>query len=285
MNNPMPSKKYNRFEMGLELLSHLEDELLHHKSSNEPAAASPSPAQANLQFRYPLPLLENIIQDLAPLPENMMIIGSCDDGLPIILDMTNPSSGSILVTGERGCGKTHLLSTMARSVCLSTPARLLRVAGVTTSQLEWQAIAQSPHGYKWASTHSLEAQAILRELTRVSGQRSTGPAGGNMLILVIDSLAELVQNLDTADLQRLTDLVSNGPARGIWTIASAGEEEASVDLQLSNAFRTHLIGHSKITQPWGRGPENIPPMASELVPGAQFCVNIDGQWVNFWIPA
>lgn len=283
MNDPTPSKKYNRFEMGLDVLAHLEDELLHHKTAKDP---DPDPAaKTNLQFRYPLPLLENIIQELSPLPERMMVIGSCDDGLPIILDLTNPSSGSLLVTGEGACGKTHLLTSMVRSACVSTPARLLRVAGITSSQLEWHSIAQSPHGYKWASTHSLEAPAILKEITRVSEQRSTGPAGGNTLILVIDGLAELVESLDPGSLANLVTLVSSGPAHGIWTLASLDTTRKPLDPQVFSAFRTHLYGHSQESQKWARGAEPFPGMASELVPGAQFCVNIDGKWINFWIPA
>ncbi|HEX9027676.1 MAG TPA: hypothetical protein VF823_00795, partial [Anaerolineales bacterium] len=73
MNDPIPSKKYNRFEMGLDVLAHLEDELLHHKSTKDSDPTPAPAAKTNLQIRYPLPLLENIIQDLAPLPEQMMV--------------------------------------------------------------------------------------------------------------------------------------------------------------------------------------------------------------------
>jgi hypothetical protein len=278
------AEKYDRFEASLEILSGLENECNLKKSAVLDNSTNKGLASNELRFHYPLPSLENLFQELAPIPAYTVMIGACDDGSPILLDLTNPASGSLLLTGEASCGKTRLLTSMVQSACMVTSPRYLRTVGITSSLLEWHPIANNPHSYKWASTHSLEAAAIIRELARISEQRRIGRDNGKILILVIDELAELIETLDAESMDRLVWLITNGPACGTWTLASVETRQAPENSQVIRAFGTRLYGYSSSVQMGEDHTGNPKEFVSGLIAGAQFCVKVEDNWLRFWIP-
>ncbi len=285
MNEYDPSNEFELLEMGMEILTGLETK----GEGSKPTGVDQDDIQVasrnDLRIHYPLPSLESLIQDLAPLEANTMVIGACDDGLPILLDLTNPTSGSILLVGDGGSGKTRLLASMVQSACLLTPPRALRTAGITNSQLEWQRAATSSHHYKWASTRGLEPAAIIHELARVCEQRRYGREGGNTLLLVIDELSDLLENLDMETIDLLTWLVRHGPDSSVWTLATLDAGSNPLHPQVVEAFRTRLYGNMS-SSPSGTGDGQIPPdVSASLIAGAQFCLKLEGEWLRFWIPS
>ncbi len=243
-----------------------------------------SPEQA-LRIHYPLPSLENLLQSLSPLEPQILLIGGCDDDIPILLDLTNPAAGSLLLLGDRLSGKTRLLGSMVQSACSTTPRRELRIAGISSSQLEWQHAASSAHTYKWTSTRGIEASAIIHELARVCEQRRFGRENGPTLLLVIDELSELLENLDAQTVELLTWLARSGPAQRTWVLAALDSGCQSSAAKVIGAFGTKLFGSIASIKP-AAGLEPIPQeVASGLVAGAQFCLKIDGNWLPFWIPS
>jgi hypothetical protein len=284
MNKYESSNKYNHFEMGLEILTNLEIERPSPKTTNRGVSVDPVPHDSTLQIHYPTPSLENLIQELAPLPTQTVVIGVYDDGLPIFLDLTNPTSGSILLAGAAGCGKTRLLASMVKSVSMVTPHRKLRIAGITDNLKEWQVNASSPHSYRWTLPGSLEAANLIHELARICEQRRDGREEGSVLLLVIDGLANVIDKLDTESIDLLAWLVNNGPASRVWTFATLDTSQVLGPIKVVEAFGTWLFGNTCAKQPEMDLLQFPQDIAASLIPGAQFCLKMEGEWLRFWIP-
>ena len=270
--------------MGLEILTILQNERRTQLTTSLANPVDPLPPGSELHIHYPLPSLEHLIQDLAPLPIHSVVVGVCDDGLPILLDLMNPVSGCILLAGGAGCGKTRLLASMLQSVSMVTPHRKLRITGITNSLKDWQVTASSPHSYRWTSPGGFEAAAIIHELARISEQRRDGHEDGSVLLLVIDELAELLDKLDRESIDLMAWLVKNGPACHVWTFATLDTSQILDPSKVVEAFGTWLFGNTHAGQTemkYSHFPQDI---AGSLIPGAQFCLEMEGEWLRFWIP-
>ena len=49
--------------------------------------------------------LNQILDQFGILPNKAIFLGAAYDGLPILLNLNDPTPGPILVTGDQGCGK------------------------------------------------------------------------------------------------------------------------------------------------------------------------------------
>src|SRR5512135_2671441 len=65
-----------------------------------------------------LPGLKETLRDLGPLPRAALFLGVADDRLPVLLNLADPVPGPVLVAGDSGSGKTHLLRLVAEAIGL-----------------------------------------------------------------------------------------------------------------------------------------------------------------------
>src|SRR5258708_17490487 len=62
------------------------------------------------------PGLPDVLDELAPLPPEALLFGIAADGLPLMLNMRDSSTGPLLVLADRGSGKTTFLQFLAHAV-------------------------------------------------------------------------------------------------------------------------------------------------------------------------
>ena len=73
----------------------------------------------------PVPLLREVLARLNPCPSYSMLMGVCDDDLPLLLDLSNPAAGSVLVVSDVQYGNTLFVKTMlASAYTLNTPQQV-----------------------------------------------------------------------------------------------------------------------------------------------------------------
>lgn len=228
------------------------------------------------------PGLDQTITKLTNIPERAALLGVCEDGLPFLLDLANPSPGAILVIGEAGSGKTALL----RSILLSAD----RIN--TSARVTLRLIADQPDEYHDLTSSLMDvfpvedpaiSDLITNLVQTVESRKKTGPQDPAS-ILVIDDLSALLTFLDEKAFHELYWLVRHGPRYQIWTVASLIPGKAKqIDPHFLTAFRTQLFGFMHDVRLASRLAHTNHIPTRSLEKKRQFFYQSNGEWLHFWI--
>jgi hypothetical protein len=232
-----------------------------------------------------VPTLTELLVELSPLPAASVLLGTCDDRLPVLLDLTNPEPGAVLMIGGSESGKEKLINAIINSACAISPPRKLRVCCFANSDAH-DYLTVYPHCYRVVSTKGNAAQTLLNEMVYTAEQRLYRGDTSSAIILIVDDLGDLCQKLDAEGLNQLLWLVQNGAQAQIWTFAAYDPgQSVQVGSAVLNSFPTWLLGYSNPVQSKTSLSEEICQTAERLLPGCQFAAYFENEWVPFWIPA
>ncbi len=230
--------------------------------------------------------LSAIIESVGPLPPQTAIIGSCDDGQHVFLDLDNPRPGALLAGGDPGCGKTRLIHSILASIAMVNTPRQASFAVIAKDPGEYSSLSGLLNALCVCPIYHDKTFDLVASFTELTEQRRTGRRRGAAVILAIDDLGSLCETLDSGLQDCLEWLIANGPESGVWplTAVTTGDiVEDKVPAKLLQRFGTRLVGH--MADPgWQTyltgGTKLDPPIA-----GAQFYARFDGRWTPFWIPS
>jgi hypothetical protein len=277
-----------QLEIGMEVIQQLRAEMalpLPLPVSPSIAAMNSAPAERRPSSRAALPSLAGLIRKIGPQPPYSALVGLCEDGLPFLLDLSDPVPGAILIAGDPGSGKTRLLQSLLASVGVFSGPEELCYTLITSRSQENALLQDQPHCLGILAPGERPAVELVLAYAEVANQRRTGRENGPVTILAIDDLAALDRQMDDKSTRYLQWLLLTGPQVGVWTIATldAGQARA-LDRRLLPAFATRLIG--KIASPEAASllagyPD---PLVAALEGGDQFCVLYGNEWIRFWIP-
>ena len=226
-----------------------------------------------------LPGLKKTLKDLAPLPRAALFLGVADDRLPVLLNLADPVPGPVLVAGDSGSGKTHLLQLVAEAVGLMHDTDSLRFAVIAEQPDEWDALGSSPN---CEGILCFQQPLTTNYLSSLVNWAHTNKHSDQYVILLIDGLEGL--QADASMHQSLRWLLLRGPARRIWPIVTVKATRASAVAQWLPSFRTRLCGHIAPDR------DLIPLTGSAelsfdgLEAGSQFAMREGKNWLPFWLP-
>lgn len=234
-----------------------------------------------------LPQLRDVLRLLPGAPERKLLLGVCKDGAPFLLDLLEPDSGSLLIAGETGSGKTRHLQTVVESGLLRFAPHEIQLGVITAHPREWlhtfSGGARRRHCiglHHWSEPGAAEMVRIVADMAE-SRLQSRQPH--TQILLVVDDLSQ-VSHFDLTAQSALYRLVENGPRSGIWPICSVNSEEAARLPYWMAAFRTRLLGKmpGKQFAPFMIGSEMqpFPQMQS-----GEFSVRLGCDWLTYDLPA
>ena len=113
----------NRFSLMLEALT----ELVTEEKQTRPAEPV-----------TPLPSLREVISSAAPLPQEALLLGLAEDGLPVLLNLYDPVPGPLLLTGDPASGKTALMQTIASAIGLMHSPSEVEYGVITDHPEDWR---------------------------------------------------------------------------------------------------------------------------------------------------
>ena len=213
-----------------------------------------------------------------------VLLGKCDDGLPLTLELTNPAPGSILIAGDEGSGKTRLLKAIVKSAALLNQPDRLQINIITQKPEEFQEFTRIDSCRHILPAEDYKTAKLIETLVELTDQRQKSSPGDPSIILAVDDLAHLSSMLNYEQTARLFRLVRHGPRSRIWVITClTANRTGEVHHRLIEGFRTRLTGKtSSIRLSYEITGDDQSP-AVDLEPGSQFCIPVNQDWLKFKI--
>ncbi|MFN8412475.1 MAG: hypothetical protein U0Z26_08810 [Anaerolineales bacterium] len=229
-----------------------------------------------------LPSLASLLAESNALPQEALYLGLAEDGLPILLNLFDPTPGPILVTGDQASGKTALLKMIARAVDLIHTPTEVQYCIITNHSDEWHRFEKSENSVGIYPIETETTTSILESL--VEWARTNKGNQQSSVLLLIDNLEE-VTKLGGLPEQHLRWLLLRGPSHNVWPIITLNSSIANQLQEWLSFFHTRFFGQIAdeqialtITSPNRFRLDN-------LIAGTQFAMK-DGnnRLLKFWVP-
>jgi hypothetical protein len=222
----------------------------------------------------------NHFEVFQPMPDYSTILGICEDGLPLVLDLNDPNPGAILISGRRHSGKSELLKSILYSACSTNNAEQLYFYLLTPEPGNHGELNHLAHCYGILSSYDKAACELIVDLAALAEQRKSGRHLGTKCILAIDNLYELIKHQDFDVLNNLKWLYRYGASNGIWVITT-------IDAERANLVEPDLLSEQK-TQILCRSDRRLLPDNTSTNPDRQapmgYRTRIGNEWIDFWLP-
>ncbi len=236
------------------------------------------PEMAQAAAEFPLfPRLSNLIEEKS-FPTFSLPFGIASDGLPVALNLLNPTPGPILVVGDAGSGKTAFLRVAAQSVIWTQRPERVRFFVLTTTPESWSGWQAAPHHLATLSPFSPDIRDVLFDLAAWAQADVRSQAR----LFLIDDLSALM-HLEADLLENLRWLFVHGPNFRLWPIVTLNPQRAFNLPHWRRLFKTQVFGRiEQVNDAFALAPGSP---AADLLAGAQFCMRArHGAWLKFWLP-
>jgi len=233
---------------------------------------------------YPMPApptLSSVLAEIGPLPREALFLGVASDGLPVLLNLHDPTPGPLFVVGEAGAGKTGLLQSIVNSLIQTHKADDLQYGVLTDYVDEWTNIENTPHSMGMFSASQKGAQEFMLSLsTWAHGNKNSRQS----ILLLIDDL-EAVAKLDFDSLQNFRWLLARGPSRRVWPVITMNADRYGQVLSWIPIFRTRIFGRIRNERVASALGGDKTSALDALEAKIQFSLRENGKWVRFWLPS
>ena len=231
------------------------------------------------------------------LPQNSLVLGVCADGLPLVLEFSDPSTGALLFLGEDVASLQKHLQAILASVCLLSDPKQVLVDIISPDHDAFSRQIRFPHiqsVYLPDQEEVFELLGNLFELIEVRQRKETSLTGkflsgflpankGPIRILLIDQLDILVEQLAPESLAYLRWLLRRGPAANVWVLASLNSLNAhNMDGKTLKSFGLQIAGKLQNYRQTNR-LTSIPFEHLSALEAGEACLQLDEEAIRFSI--
>ena len=230
------------------------------------------------------PSMETIVECGGEFPPYSVVLGTGEDGLPFLLDLTNPAPGSFLIAGDSSSGKARLLNAMLNSAVALNDPHQVAFNLISSDPDDFAELGQTDHCQRILHKDSFDLEELIEELAGIVEERRRNWMQDPVSILAINDLDTCLDVLDDQAYSRLHWLIKHGPRSRVWTMATlCTDKGVEIEPRFLFAFRTRLLCHiaDDALACYLSGDEII--TAQDLESGSQFSMPCAGEWLRLWI--
>lgn len=232
-----------------------------------------------------VPVLDEVIEQIRPLPPHSILLGVCNDDEPLILDLKNPSPGALLVIGDNRFGNQQFLRSMLLSASMLNDERDLNIHLISPNARAYPHLMRQPHFIQAFNSHDMASWVLVEEFVRLGRERQKGMKAYPMQIFAIDEIDLLVQDFEDELLRGFQWLLEAGPQLNIWPVATLSSNHIRRELKpLLKLFGTKVYG--RITSPIISAQLTGSPFLdlSTHFPGVECTIRSANDEINVLIP-
>jgi hypothetical protein len=279
--NPIISgTKMNRYEIALQVLEKLTPKISGDPEWHEEVSPRVAPGRYPLGDEYRQ--FEEYVHAIMPLPEQTILFGRCQDGLPLLMDLKDPSSGAILIQSSSKQKARLLLKSILTSAHLINPSHQVKYTLITPRPAAFEGVLFQDHCHKNFHPNDREAGQHVLEISALVEQRYSGRRRGPALLMAIDDLEAFERgSLDEEAFSHLQWIWREGPGVGVWSVVAA-------EINGPRAYQDHLISQfgSVVFDSKGWPSPQALDLGMGNLPGYEpsFGVSIAGEILEFCLP-
>ncbi len=216
------------------------------------------------------------IHQIGPFFPHDLFLGIAADGLPVLLNLADPSPGPLCIISEKTAPWRSFLFHTAYALSLTHPQANIRFLLISSVLARWQPLNKPPYCLGLTSHFSRQAGRLLAAAERWM-YAVRRPRRDEYLLLLIDDLPTLAAHCEEETLLLLGDLLQQGPEYGLWPIVGLPASQLASFPFLQSAQATRIYGPGNFT------PFNGPDSARLRALGEQEFLLSQGEsrWLRF----
>jgi len=194
---------------------------------------------------HTLTTVGKLFSSALPVPNRSILLGVCKDGLPFLMDLSDPTVGSILISGDSGCGKTHHLQVMIDSALRTNTSSELQILILTHNPHDWGYLQESKKYKKYLqgihAWYDDSVEKTIQTVTELAEGRRDGKSKGPKVMFFLDDI-NFIEDLSYEAQANLRWLLAYGAQSGVWLIATVKSNYVNYLSYWIEPFRTRIIG-------------------------------------------
>jgi hypothetical protein len=186
-----------------------------------------------------------ILRKLNPRISKAVLVGRSGDGLPVMMELSDPEIGAVLIGCESGCGKTHQLQVMIDSAMKTNAPHELQVFILTLNPAEWDWLKQHSSNknvvYGIHAWYDPRAEEMIQSLTELAESRREVRLNGPAVLVILDDL-NFVEDLSLEAQVNLNWLLAYGAQSDVWCVSTINAALVPRYRYWVDTFRTRVLG-------------------------------------------
>jgi hypothetical protein len=236
-------------------------------------------------FSDGFPQLSEVLEENSPIPAYSVLLGVCEDGVPLLLDLTDPYSGSYLIAADDHENNFSVLLNLLTSTYLVNNENEVNIH-IITPHPEGYAEVQKTRNLKICLTpNQKETTIAIEEFGNLVLARRSSSDLLPFHILAVDGLVDLYNLLNPQIRSLLHLVIEHGPEVGVWVMATieAGQINPRI-FNILESFPSRILSsirNPKIARYLSGVSQSL---LYDLLPGIEAIVSSQGNFVSVNIP-